>query len=201
MTLAPAAGGTERTTTVVIGSGLSGLAVASELSRQGVDSIVVDSLELFGAAPTARASRLTEPGTLIERSEILRVLRHYASNHSLDIRASSKATGLRITAGAASAGDPQPQQWLVNTSDGVLLADNIVLTRCAQGQLRRFFASLGIAIGHDLTSAMRALGIYLVGIGDAVAPSTREILRQAKTVSEAICVSRQPRSAGLAAIG
>lgn len=190
MAFAPAAVGTERTTTVVIGSGLSGLAVASELSRQGVDSIVVDSLELFGAAPAVREAQLTEPGTLIERSEILRVLRHYASNHSLDIRVRSKAIGLSITAG-----DAYSKQWTVKTSEGVLLADNIVLTRCAQSQLRRFFSSLGIAIGRDLTSAIRALGIYLVGVGDTVAPSTREILRQAKTVSEAICSSRQPRTA------
>ena len=34
-------GGTERTTTVIIGTGLSGLAVASELRRRGVDSIIV----------------------------------------------------------------------------------------------------------------------------------------------------------------
>lgn len=200
MTLAPATVSAECTTTVVIGSGLSGLAVASELSRQGVQSIVVNGLDLFGGAPLTRESPLTEPGTLLERSEILRVLRHYAFNHSLDVRASSKATGLSITGGATT-DDAGPQQWLVRTSEGVLLADNIVLTRCAQSQLRRFFTSLGIAMGRDLVNAIRALGIYLVGVGDSVAPSTREILRQAKTVSEAICVSRQPRPAALAAIG
>lgn len=199
MTLVPTIAGTERTTTVVIGSGLSGLAVASELSRQGVDSIVVDSLDLFGPTSASRQTPLTEPGTLVERSEILRVLRHYASNHSLDIRSSSKATGLSIT--ETVSGSTQSQQWLVRTSEGVLLADNIVLTRCAQSQLRRFLSSLGIAIGRDLSKVIRALGIYLVGVGEAIAPSTREILRQAKTVSEAICVSRLGRSNTLAAAG
>lgn len=41
----------EITTTVVIGSGLSGLAVASELSRRGVQSIVVESVECLNSGP------------------------------------------------------------------------------------------------------------------------------------------------------
>ncbi|WP_394940603.1 FAD-dependent monooxygenase [Psychromicrobium sp. YIM B11713] len=170
----------EHTTTVVIGSGLSGLAVASELSRQGIQSIVVDQLELFGPAPVSRNHEFSEPGSLIERGEILRVLRHYASSHSLDIRTRAKATELSIS-------PAETERWTICTSEGVISAENIVLTRCAQSQLRRFLASLGIAIGRDIMTAIRSLGIYLVGVGDAILPSTREILMQAKNVSQAIC--------------
>ncbi|NYE96126.1 2-polyprenyl-6-methoxyphenol hydroxylase-like FAD-dependent oxidoreductase [Psychromicrobium silvestre] len=181
----------EHTTTVVIGSGLSGLAVASELSRQGVESIVVDQLELFGVEPVARKAELAEPGSLAERGEILRVLRHYASSHSLDVRTQAKATELSI--------DPEkPQQWVIRTSEGVLLAENVVLTRCAQSQLRRFLASLGISIGKDVVNALHALGLYLVGVGDALLPSTKDILRQAKNVSQAISTQSQLRQNALA---
>lgn len=198
MMLAPITVDAERTTTVVIGSGLSGLAVASELSRQGIEAIVVDSLDLFGSVtPAVRNAGVTEPATLLERSDILRVLRLYASNHSLDVRSRAKAIELKRTVGSEASADSQ--QWLIRTSEGVLIADNIVLTRCAQSQLRVFFSSLGIAIGQDIVKAIRALGIYLVGVGDVIAPSTREILRQAKTVSAAICTSRSPRQNTLAA--
>lgn len=199
MTLAPMTVDAERTTTVVIGSGLSGLAVASELSRQGIETIVVDSLELLGSVPAIRNIEAAEPASLMERSDLLRVLRRYATNRSVDIRTRSKATELRRTV-ESSVGTGSTQQWMIRTSDGVLMAENIVLTRCAQSQLREFFSSIGIAIGQDIAKAMRALGIYLVGIGEAIVPSTRDILRQAKTVSEAICVSCTPKQTAIAAL-
>lgn len=181
----------ERTTTVVIGSGFSGLAVASELSRRGVNSIVVDHCELFGTGVASQKHQFSEPGSLTERSEILRVLRHYASSHSLDIRTRAKAKELSISPSGK-------QRWTIHTSEGVLSAENIVLTHCAQNQLRRFLASLGIAIGQDITTAVRALGIYLVGINDAILPSTREILLQAKNVSQAISQQNQAQQASFA---
>ncbi len=183
MTSAPAGPAGESTTTVVIGSGFSGLAVATELSRNGVDAIVVDGLDfLCGAVPGRRAAELTDPGTLSERSDILRLLRHYASRHHLDVRPSTRAVQLS----RAAVGSGQQPKWIIHTADGILLADNIVLTRCAQNQLRRILISLGIKIGRDVLSAMRALGLFWVGAGDLVAPTTREILHQAKVVSQAI---------------
>ncbi|AJT42481.1 FAD-binding protein [Psychromicrobium lacuslunae] len=181
---------TERTTTVVIGSGLSGLAVATELSRRGVNSIVVDHCELFGTGTANAKHQVSEPGSLTERGEVLRVLRHYASSHSLDIRTRAKAKELSIN-------PLSTQRWTIETSEGALSADNIVLTHCAQNQLRRFLASLGIAIGRDVITAVRALGIYLVGVNDAIIPSTREILLQAKNVSQAICLQRETSQAAL----
>ncbi|WP_434617083.1 FAD-binding protein [Arthrobacter sp. A5] len=182
MTSAPRGPATESTTTVVIGSGFSGLAVASELSRQGVDAIVVDGLDLLDGGVSGRRAEPTDPGALSERSDILRLLRHYASTHHLDVRSSTRAVELSLTA----AGTGQQRKWVIHTADGLLLADNIVLTRCAQNQLRRILLSLGIKIGRDVLTAMRALGLYWVGAGDLIAPTTREILRQAKLVSQAI---------------
>jgi hypothetical protein len=55
----------------------------------------------------------------------------------------------------------------------------------------------GIAVGRNLAAAMRAIGIYLVGVGELVTPSPKEVLRQAKTVSQAISARVNPDKGGL----
>ena len=185
MSLPSAPAAAEATTTVVIGSGLSGLAVASELSRQGVDAIVVDGLDDFDAALPSRRANVADSAGFGERAEILRLLRNYAQTHHLDVRNATRAVDLTM-AGSSTAGPARAKKWIIRTADGVLVADNIVLTRCAQNQLRRILASLGIKISRDFIAALRALGLYLVGVGDLVPPSTREVLHQAKVVSQAI---------------
>jgi FAD binding domain len=184
-------GTTESTTTVVIGSGLSGLAVASELSRQGVQAIVVDGMQLLGSA--ARRPNVADPVAPSERGEILRLLRHYADSHHVDVRTATRAMDLSMAGSGHEAVLPA-KKWVISTADGVLLADTIVLTQCAQNELRRIISMLGLKIGHDLLHALRALGLYLVGVGDLVAPTTREVLRQAKVVSTAICAQRSQLS-------
>jgi cation diffusion facilitator CzcD-associated flavoprotein CzcO len=59
----PGNAGTEQTTTVIIGTGLSGLAVAAELRRRGVGSIVVDGLDILGAGQPANTTSLQPCGT------------------------------------------------------------------------------------------------------------------------------------------
>ncbi|WP_285725645.1 FAD-dependent monooxygenase [Psychromicrobium xiongbiense] len=178
----------ERVNTVVIGSGLSGLAVASELSRQGIDSVVIDSTELFGPDLGTRSPSglgLAETAHLAERNEVMRVLRHYARSHGMDVRSQAKATAVSLSAPSTGA------QWIVQTSEGIITADTLVLTRCAQVHLRRLFASLGLAVGQDLASAIRAMGLYFVEVGDSLTLSTRQILREAKNVGEAISARYQ----------
>lgn len=178
-------GSTEHTSTVVIGSGLSGLAVASELSRRGIDSIVVESLECFDSG--AMRTVLTDSVSLSERTELMRLLRGYAVAHQLDVRQSTVAEHLSIIGHPnliqASVGC---KKWAVQTADGVLLADHVVLTKYPQNELRKFLRSMGIAIGRDFKAALRALGLHLVGVGELLTPTTREIVRQAKLVSDAI---------------
>jgi len=206
--------GTERTTTVVIGAGLSGLAVASELSRYGVGSIVVDG---FGSLSTTGPSThtgmlqrcdISDPA-MQERSEILRHLRNYAANHQLDVRSTTRAVRLDFLGsdpsqqighgptGSTASGtlrgrivsgplESTPRQWAVHTAQGVLLADHVVVTRCAQSQLRRMLAELGIAVGQNFAAAMRAVGMHLVGVGELITPTPKEVLRQAKAVGQAI---------------
>ncbi|MFP3579650.1 NAD(P)-binding protein [Arthrobacter sp. SIMBA_036] len=208
--------GMERTTTVVIGAGLSGLAVASELSRHGVGSIVLDGFGALSASGqnvnTGMLQRCDagDPGTIQERHEILRHLRNYAANHHIDVRNATRALRLdflgrepsaqlgyglskSFTGAAANAAlelsgpmEAAPRQWAVHTADGILLADHIVVTRCAQSQLRRMLSELGIALGQNFATAMRALGMHLVGVGELIAPSPKEVLRQAKAVGQAI---------------
>ncbi|MEV7604198.1 FAD-dependent monooxygenase [Paenarthrobacter sp. NPDC089322] len=185
--------GTERTTTVVIGAGLSGLAVASELSRYGVNSIVVDGLgSLSATAPSLHTGMLqrcdaADPAAMQERNEILRHLRNYAASHQLDVRNTTRAVRLDFLGVSASGSfEPAARQWAVHTANGVLLADHIVVTRCAQSQLRRMLTELGISIGQNFVAAMRAVGMHLVGVGELVTPSPKEVLRQAKAVGQAI---------------
>jgi hypothetical protein len=191
----PVHGAIERTTAVVIGTGLSGLAVASELRRRGVDCIVVNGLDLLGAGHPANRSSLqrcdaAEAATLRERNEILRHLRNYAANHQLDIRNNLRALRLDHLV-ADDAGSPT-QQWAVRTPGGVLLADHLVLTRCAHSQLRRMLSQLGVAAGQNLMAAMHALGMYLVGVGELITPTPKEVLRQAKVVGNAISAKVHP---------
>lgn len=217
MSSMPVYGGIERTSTVVIGTGLSGLAVASELQRRGVEAIVVDGLDLLGAGNPANTSSLqrcdaADAATLRERNEILRHLRNYAASHHLDVRNNVRALQLdHLDAdGPADAsldfqGTAQPaQQWAVSTPNGILYADHLVLTRCAHSQLRRMLAELGVAAGQNLMAAMHALGMYLVGVGELITPTPKEVLRQAKLVGQAISAKVHPEgmpallSAGLA---
>jgi hypothetical protein len=201
----PLSGGIERTSTVVIGTGLSGLAVASELRRRGVNAIVVDGLDLLGAGNPANTSSLqrcdaADAGNLRERNEILRHLRNYATSHKLDIRTNVRALRLDhldlegpADRGPDSDGTGRPaQQWAVITPGGVLYADHLVLTRCAHSQLRRMLADLGVAAGQNLMAAMHALGMYLVGVGELITPSPKEVLRQAKLVGQAISAKVNP---------
>lgn len=85
---------------------------------------------------------------------------------------------------------PEPvlgsKKWAVQTRNGVLLADHVVLTKYPQNQLRRFVQSLGLAVGIDIKAALRNIGLYLIGVGEVLTPTTREVVRQAKVISDAI---------------
>jgi hypothetical protein len=191
----PLYGGIERTAAVVIGTGLSGLAVASELQRRGVASIIVDGLDLLGAGHPANTSSLqrcdaADAASLRERNEILRHLRNYAASHKLDVRNNIRALQLDLLE-TGTDGSPT-EKWGVQTPGGVLLADHLVLTRCAHSQLRRMLSDLGMAAGQNLMAAMHALGMYLVGVGELITPTPKEVLRQAKVVGQAISAKVYP---------
>lgn len=199
MSSMPLYGGIERTTAVVIGTGLSGLAVASELQRRGVASIIVDGLDLLGAGHPANTSSLqrcdaADAASLRERNEILRHLRNYAASHKLDVRNNIRALQLDLLeTGLETGPDGSPTgKWAVQTPGGVLLADHLVLTRCAHSQLRRMLSELGMAAGANLMAAMHALGMYLVGVGELITPTPKEVLRQAKVVGQAISAKVYP---------
>jgi 2-polyprenyl-6-methoxyphenol hydroxylase-like FAD-dependent oxidoreductase len=182
---------------VVIGAGMPGLAVASELSRYGVDAIVVDGLYVPAPSQPLNTGLLqrcdaADAACLQERSEILRHLRNYATSHGLDVRSTTRA--VRLDRLDEDSPDVALCQWAVHTANGVLLADHVVVTRCGQSQLRRMLAELGIAIGQNLVAAMRAIGMYLVGVGELATPTPKEVLRQAKVVGQAISAKVHPDS-------
>jgi hypothetical protein len=182
----------ESTTTVVIGAGLPGLAVASELSRHGIASIVVEGLGSGCAAGAPRRSVMSDSTSLIEQSELLRLLQGYAASRCLDVRRSTFARQVSLMPGI---GLPVPEagpmrgtarRWMIQTECGVLLADTVVLTGCPQNQMRRFLRGLGVRLGADIQTTLKSIGLYLVGMAGLLAPTTREIVRQAKAVGDAI---------------
>lgn len=193
----PAQGPAENTSTIVIGSGFSALAMAAELNRQGIAAIVVESFcplkQYSPAPPTTGGISLAE---LTERSEILRLLEHYARRHKLDIRPSTQALSLTRQHGPVQA----HSRWTVHTATGTLSAHSIVFTRGALSQLRRVLHGAGVTTTTELRAKMHALGLYLVGVGDLVIPSTQEILHQAKRAGASISsrVAARELGSGLA---
>lgn len=187
---APAGPHTEVTAAVVIGCGLTGLAVASELSRRGVDPVVLNGLEPDGAL-TRRAT--PHPDGLTERMELLRLLRGYAAGHELDIRGGTAATDLGLVRGP---GMPAPLSrgltWAITTADGVLHADTVVLTGCGQAQLARLIRALGFAAAPERRMTLHGAGLYLVGAGEAISSPTRDLVRQAKRAAQDIAARTAP---------
>lgn len=177
-------GTTEMTTTIVIGSGFSALAVAAELNRQGISAIMVDGF--CPVKPPAAPSPATGGISLVdlsERSEILRILEHYARRHSLDIRPASVAMELRCEPHEAAT---TQRRWQVRTASGTLSACSVVFTRSALTQLRRLLHTMGITSAADVRAQMHSLGLYLVGVSDLAIPNTAEILHQAQRASQSI---------------
>lgn len=176
---------TEVTTAVVIGSGLTGLAVVSELNRRGIESIVLDGLQHDSQPAHAP---VTDAAGLPERAELLRLLRGYATGHSLDIRRGTSAQGVGLLRGSRI---PAPvnraaAKWAVRTPGGLLLADAVVLAGCGRPAVLKLLRSLGFAAGPALRNALRSAGLYVVGPGEAFPSHTRELVRQAKRAGQEV---------------
>lgn len=172
----------EATTTVVIGSGFSALAVAAELNRQGIKAIMVDSFCPVKQSPPPPTTGSISLDALTERSEIVRLLEHYARRHELDIRPETQA--LELTRANQSPTTIHP--WHIHTATGILNAHSVVFTRGALSQLRHVLHSVGVTTTADMRTGMHALGLYLVGVGDLTIPTTTEILHQAKRAGQSI---------------
>lgn len=182
----------EATAVVVIGCGLPGLAVASELSRQGIDPVVLNGLRqdidsVHSPVPDARS--------LPERAELLRLLHGYAVGHSLDIRRGTPAEGLGLLRGPGiPAREPGAMRWAVRTRPGVVLADAVVLAGCGQPAVVQLIRSLGFAAGAELRNALHGVGLYVVGAGEALTLPTRELVRQAKRAGQEVAVRNASRA-------
>lgn len=180
---------TELTGTVVIGCGLSGLAVARELSRQGVDSIVI-----HGPVPDAHAIREAsgEPGVFTGRMDLVRLLQAYAASHRLDVRGDCEAREITpaAPAGLLPVAVPGPGKWAVRTGRELLLADFVVLTSISRADLRKLARVTGAGSVPGAAAALREIGVYLVGVGRQ--PSLGSLIRQARAAGAAIAESAPP---------
>ena len=185
----PAPEVTELTGAVVIGCGLSGLAVARELSRQGVDSIVI-----HGPVPDADSIREAtgEPGVFTGRVELVRLLQAYAASHHLDVRGSSEAREITPAApgGLQPAAVPGTGKWAVRTGRELLLADYVVLTSCSRADARKLERAMGAGSVPMAAAALRDIGMYLVGVG--LLPSLGSLIRQARAAGAAIADATPP---------
>lgn len=175
----------ESTSAVVIGTGLSGLAVAGELSRHGVASVTVDGLESAAPSTATTTLRVTDLSSTesVEYLQVMRHLRAHVASQSLDVRTTVRARHLALVEQLKPGA---PLRWAVRTDAGVIFADAVVLTRCAHNQLRRFLADLGFSLGEKLMEELASIGLYLIGVAELSAPSTRELLWQAKSVARLV---------------
>ncbi len=176
---------TEVTSAVVIGSGLTGLAVVSELNRRGVESVVLD-----GLAHDSQPAHVpvTDSAGLPGRAELLRLLHGYATGHSLDIRRGTAVQAVGLLRGSKI---PAPVtrtavKWAVRTPEGLLLADAVVLAGCGRPAVLKLLRSLGFTAGAERRKSLRSAGLYVVGAGEAVTSSTRELVRQAKRAGQEV---------------
>ena len=188
----------ESTTAVVIGTGLSGLAVAGELSRRGIQTVTVHGLESGAPSTMTTALRVTDLSSddSAEYLQVMRHLRNHVTSLGLDVRTTVSAQHLALV--------EQPEakakfRWAVRTENGVIFADAVVLTRCAHNQFRRFLAELGFSLGETLVQELAGIGLFLIGVADLSSPSTRELLRQAKAVGKAVAAVAGRPSNGLVA--
>ena len=197
---APDAQAVELTGAVVIGCGLSGMAVARELSRQGVDAIVV-----HGPVPDADALRDTsgEPGVFPERAELVRHLLAYATGHRLDVRGESEARGISLASPAGQPPEPAPGngKWAVRTGTELLVADYVVVTSCSRSDLRKLTRAMNAESAPEAATALRGIGVYLVGVGVSLLPTVGSLIRQAKAAGAAIADAAAPGAAGPGAAG
>ncbi|MDQ4501249.1 FAD-binding protein [Sinomonas sp. ASV322] len=191
MSTPPPPSTSESTSAVVIGTGLSGLAVAVELSRRGVDVVTVDGLESGSPSTATTALRVADLASAesAEYLEVMRHLRKHAASQGLDVRGRVRAQHLALVEQPGSAG---PLRWAVRTERGVILTDAVILTRCAHNQLRRFLADLGFSLGEKLMEDLAGIGLYLIGVTELSSPSARELLRQAKSVGKAVARATMP---------
>jgi cation diffusion facilitator CzcD-associated flavoprotein CzcO len=118
---------------VVIGAGPAGLAVAQELSRAGVPSVVLERADSIGASLRGRYDRLRlntcrltstlrsryakGTGLFPSRDEMVRYLADYAQQHNLDVR-----LGVRVDRIDRGDGD-----WRLQSSGGAQTVRQVVV--------------------------------------------------------------------------
>jgi cation diffusion facilitator CzcD-associated flavoprotein CzcO len=119
---------------VVIGAGPGGLAAAAELSRVGIEAIVLDKADRVGASWAGHYDRLhlhtsrglsglpgypipRRYGRWVARDDVLRYLADYARRHALDVR-------LGVTAQAV---ERTEAGWRVVTDRGTITTDTVVV--------------------------------------------------------------------------
>lgn len=135
----------ERVDAVVIGAGQAGLATGYHLARRGFDFVILDahpcvgdawrtrwdSLQLF--SPTRYNNlpgmKLRAAGQFPTKDELADYLEAYANRFNLPVRTSSSARSVR------PAGDGR-STWLVEASNGVIEADNVVVATGSYGRPR-----------------------------------------------------------------
>lgn len=200
------------TDVVVVGTGMGGLAVATQLHRKGMAVVVIDGLNqgdpvAAGAlrhATTEELERVAigDPASHRERRDILRQLHGYAKSHHLDIRRGVVAGALNpaspaqgMTRSSAASRETPSRRWALPTPGGLILCDSVVITGVSgRRRVRQFLKAVGQETSDNMATALRHVGIYLVGVGQQVSAGHREVLHQARLVGNAIagCAQRVP---------
>lgn len=179
--------------TIVIGGGQAGLATGYHLSQLGVDHVILDENEEVGAAWRNRwaSLRLFTPGkynslpglaypgpprSFPGKDDIADYLQTYAARFELPFR-----NGVRVERVTANGND-----YIVETSDGQMLADNVVVATGAfhNPRVPEFAETLDRAIyqvhstGYRTPSQVPEGPVLVVGAGQSGAEISLDLIKE-----------------------
>ncbi len=201
---------TEQIDVVIIGGGQAGLAMSYYLTQQGRAHVV---LERGRIAETWRSQRWdsftlvtpnwmmqlpgflyqgNDPDGFLPRDDVVAFLERYAQSFQVPLRCGVQATAVQLQAGGNS--------YLVETSDGPLEADNVVLATGGfpRPKLPRASASVPVNICQLHSSQYRrpqrlpSGAVLVVGSGQSGSQIAEELHQSGRQVY--LCVSRCGRS-------
>lgn len=194
---------------VVIGAGQAGLAIGYYLSKQKRDYIILEKAPFIASAWRSRWDSFTlvtpswslnlpdypylgDPDSFLTREEVVTYLEDFAATYSPNLRLGVRVNSIETAPGGHG--------YLVQTSDGLFEADNVVVAASTYQQPRipDFAKEIAGHIDQIHTSeyrnpdALRSGAVLVVGTGQSGCQIAEELYESGRKVY--LCVGRAGRA-------